>query len=204
MLASTPSHGTASFPITAKSSLPPVTGHVFVVYQGGTDASARVQGEIKGATSGEIAQLYAQQFPYQSAPAPAGSIILHPTGTTTRYAFQVTPALATRYKVALFRNSTATIPIAISATSTIYVTTTGTSGNTQTCGRPVCHEIFRMRILVPAPALKTEISKPWYPYSQGLRQSRSAVNHLLSVGWARRQGGSGSGRRGGTFSRWPV
>jgi serine/threonine protein kinase len=45
------------------------------------------------------------------------------------------------------------------------VTTTGTSGNTQTCSRPVCHQTFHMHVLVPAAALKSEISKQWYPYS---------------------------------------
>ncbi len=32
-------------------------------------------------------------------------------------------------------------------------------------GRPVCHQTFHMHVFVPATALKTEISKQWYPYS---------------------------------------
>jgi serine/threonine-protein kinase len=163
-LSSTGSQTSASFPIAAKSSLPPVTGDVYVVYQGGKDASAQVHGEIKGATSGEVAQLYAQQFPYKSAPAPAGSVIVHPAGTTAKYAFRVTPSLATRYKVELFQSSTATTPVASSAASTIYVTVTAITGNGQTCHRPVCHETFPMHVFVPASALSTEISKQWYPY----------------------------------------
>ncbi|MGO9080236.1 MAG: serine/threonine-protein kinase [Streptosporangiaceae bacterium] len=157
-------HGSAGFPIAAQSSFPPVTGDVFVVYHGGTDASARIHGEINGAASGETARLYAQQFPYKSAPSPAGSVVLHPGGATAKYAFQVTPSLATRYKVELFRSRTATTPLESSATSTIYVIVTGRSGADQTCSRPVCHETFHIRVFVPASALKTEISMQWYPY----------------------------------------
>jgi hypothetical protein len=115
-------------------------------------------------TPPEVARLYAQQFPYQSPPAAADSVILDPAGPTAAYAFQVTPAIATRYKVELFRNSTATTPLAVSSTSTIYVALAGSTGKAQTCGRPVCHERFRIRVRVPARALSTEIAKQWYPY----------------------------------------
>jgi hypothetical protein len=163
-LPGTRSHASASFLIAAQSGLRPVTGDVYVVYHGGKDASAQVHGEIKGATSGEVAELYAQQFPYTSAPAPVGSVILHPAGSAARYAFRVTPSLATRYKVELFQSSTATTSLASSAASTIYVTVTAIARNGQTCRRPVCHETFPMHVFVPAAALSTEISKQWYPY----------------------------------------
>src|SRR5579864_1797216 len=104
----------ASIPVTATSSLSVVTGDVYVVYQGGKDASAQLSGQIDGAVSGEVALLYAQQFPYTSAPALAGALPLQPAGSTAAFTFQVTPTLATRYKVELFKNSTATTALASS------------------------------------------------------------------------------------------
>jgi Protein kinase domain len=159
-----PGHRLASFPITATSRLRPVTGDVWVVYRGGRNAIAQVRGEINGVRPGEIAQLYAQQFPFRSAPVPVGSVILHPSGTAAAYAFQVTPSVATRYQVVLLRSSTATSPLASSATSTIYVVLSGANGKAQRCSRPVCQETFRVSVPVPASALITELSKRWYSY----------------------------------------
>jgi Protein kinase domain len=151
-------------PIAARSAFSPVTGEVYVEYRQGSSASAELSGEVKRVTKGEVAQLYAQQFPYSRAPVPAGSVILHPAGATARYAFRVTPTLATRYTVDVFGSSTATAPLATSASRTIYVATGGSYGTAQTCTRPVCHETLPVRVLVPAPALSSEISKPWYVY----------------------------------------
>jgi serine/threonine protein kinase len=157
-------HRLASFPITASSSLRPVTGDVWVVYRGGRNAIAQVRGEINGVRPGEIARLYAQQFPFRSSPVPAGSVILHPSGGAAAYAFQVTPSVATRYKVVLLRSSTATSPLASSALSTVYVVLSGANGKAQRCSRPVCQEAFRISVPVPASALMTELSKRWYSY----------------------------------------
>lgn len=157
-------HRLASFPIAASSSLRPVTGDIWVVYRGGRNAIAQVRGEINGVRPGEIAQLYAQQFPFRSAPVPAGSVILHPSGGAAAYAFQVTPSVATRYKVVLLRSSTATSPLASSAISTVYVVLSGANGKAQRCSRPVCEEAFRISVPVPASALMTELSKRWYSY----------------------------------------
>jgi hypothetical protein len=52
-----------------------------------------------------------------SPSASSDSVALHPSGTAAPYTFQVTPTLATRYTVEVFRNSTATAPLASSATS---------------------------------------------------------------------------------------
>ena len=157
-------HRLASFPITASSSLRPVTGDVWVVYRGGRNAIAQVRGEINGVRPGEIAQLYAQQFPFRSAPVPVGSVSLHPSGGTAAYAFQVTPSVATRYKVVLLRSSTARSPLASSAVSTVYVVLSGANGKARRCSRPVCREAFRISVPVPASALMTELSKRWYSY----------------------------------------
>ncbi len=149
----------------ATSGLPPVTGDVYVIYQSGKDSSARVSGQIDGAVSGEVARLFAQPFPYTSAPAPVGSLALQPTGSTASYAFQVTPTLATRYTVEVFRSSTSTTPLARSATSTIYVIFTGKASYSNTCLRPTCQVTATYVVTVPASALSTEMSKKWYVYS---------------------------------------
>jgi serine/threonine-protein kinase len=162
--ASPPKPRLGSFPIAASSGFRPVTGDVFVVYKDGKDASARLRGHINGVKSGEVARLYAQQFPYQRAPLQVGSAVLQPAGTTAKYSFQVTPAVATRYKVELFRSSAVKTPLATSAASTIYVVLTGTANTDQKCSRPLCHQAFHVRVRVPAQAMSTETAKQWYPY----------------------------------------
>lgn len=151
-------------PISEKSAFPAVTGDVYVAYLGGSQADADVYGEIRKVTDGEVAELFAQQFPFRQAPAEAGSVILHTTGGTASYEFQVAPSLATRYQVKLFQNSTATTPFATSAVATIYVTLGGSAANPTTCGRPVCHESLLLINYVPPAALPTEMAKAWYPY----------------------------------------
>jgi hypothetical protein len=160
----TAGHTSVAVPISVKSALPALSGDVLVVYRGGKQANAEVYGVIKKAASGEVAQLYAQPFPYSHAPAQVGSVILHPAGTTASYEFQVTPTLATRYRVELFASSTASTPLGTSALATIYVTTGGTTGSVQTCSRPVCRESIQTINYVAPSALQAEMSKPWYPY----------------------------------------
>jgi hypothetical protein len=76
----------------------------------------------------------------------------------------VTPTLATRYTVEVFRSSTSTTPLATSATSTIYVVPTGTTTYSQNCIRPVCHLTATYVVSVPPQALNAEMSKHWYVY----------------------------------------
>ncbi len=151
-------------PISVHSALPAVSGDVYVVYLGAKDANAEVRGEVRHAANGEIAGLYAQQFPYKKAPTQVGSEILHPTGTTAGYQFQVTPILATRYQVELFRNSTSSAPFARSATAIIYVSANQTIGDSVTCLRPTCTESMLVTFLVPPSVLQAELSKPLFIY----------------------------------------
>ena len=155
---------TTAVPISVKSALSAVNGDVYVVYLGGAQANAEVYGEIKKAANGEVAALYAQQFPYKSAPAQVSSVILHPAGNAASYTFQVTPTLATRYRVELFQNSTASMPLGTSGMATIYVVAGGTEENTQDCSRPVCRQSLLVTNLVPPSALQTEMSAPQYVY----------------------------------------
>jgi Protein kinase domain len=150
--------------ISATSALAPVTGDVYVVYLGGTNSSATVSGTVKDTASGEVARLYALQFPFHGAPAQAGLVALQPVAGTASYSFHVTPSLATRYKVEVFASGTATSPVATSASTTVYVTPGATNSGTPTCGRPVCHEAITIRVFVPASALGAEIAKQWHTY----------------------------------------
>jgi Protein kinase domain len=150
--------------IGARSALAPVTGDVYVVYLGGTNSSATLSGSVKDSAGGEVARLYSQQFPFQGTPAQADSVALQPVAGTASYTFHVTPSLATRYKVEVFANGTATSPVATSAITTVYVTPGATNAGTPTCGRPVCHATIPIRVFVPASVLSTEIAKQWYTY----------------------------------------
>jgi hypothetical protein len=160
-------------PVTATSPLAPETGDVYVKYMSGADATAVISGQIKGVTSGEVVQLYAQPFPYTSAPASSGSVTL-PAGGFTNYSFQVTPTLATRYQVELFRNSTATTPLSISPTTTVYVSETRTDNYRSSCSGGVCHVAVTINALVPPSALNAEMSKSPYAYL-GLNLGPSGV-----------------------------
>jgi Protein kinase domain len=162
------------FPIAARSALPPVSGDVWVTYQGAAAADAQVYGDIKDAARGDVARLYAQPFPYTARPGPVASVVLHPKGKKAPYVFQVTPAVATRYHVSVFQSRTGRRSLASSPTATIYVAPSLSFGTAQTCSRPTCHETFTLNVLVAAQAIGTEISKPWYTYF-GLNLSKSAA-----------------------------
>jgi hypothetical protein len=163
-----------AFAIAAKSASPPVSGDVWVTYQGATTANAQLSGEIKDAARGYVARLYAQPFPYTAKPAPVASVVLHSKDKKAPYLFQVTPAVATRYHVSVFQSRTGKRSLASSPTATIYVVPSVSHGSAQSCRRPTCHETFTLNVLVAAQAISTEISKPWYTYF-GLNLSKSAA-----------------------------
>jgi serine/threonine-protein kinase len=156
----------ASIAISATSDSDPVDGYTFVVYNSGKDSNAQIHGQVEGASNGEVAALYAQPFPYRSAPAPVGTVILHPAGKTASYSFPVTPVLATRYQVELFTSSVAKKPFATSIKSTIYVASNETYNlvNFQKTCNNVCHITGRVHFTVPAVTLATEMSKKLYFY----------------------------------------
>ncbi len=160
---SVPGVPTPSVQASVSSALAPLAGDVFVKYQGGADATAQVTGQVADAVSGEVAVLYAQQFPFTSPPGPAGSLALIPGGTN-QLTYRVTPTLATRYTVEVFRNSTATAPLASSATSTIYVTMNQPGEKTTDCAGSECRETETVTVQVPASALSTQMSEPVYTY----------------------------------------
>ena len=160
---------TPAITIAATSQFKPVTGDVFVVFHGGTSSAATIHGTISVTTAGQVATLYAQRFPYTKPAKPLRSLTL-PTGTATPYSFTVTPALATRYTVKLFTGSTL---LGHSLAHIVYVVAGGSVKGGSRCGRPVCHETFRLFVIVPASALRREMSKHMYPYF-GLRLAPAA------------------------------
>jgi hypothetical protein len=154
--------------IAAKSANPPAGGDVWTMYGLGNLANAQIKGSITGAASGEVARLYAQPFPFSSPAAPVSSpVLLHPSGKAAKaaYSFQVTPSLATRYHVEVFKSSAAASALTSSSTTTVYVTVGYTEvSKGKPCGRPVCHKTITGDVFVPASALNTEVSKKVFLY----------------------------------------
>lgn len=150
--------------IFVTSKLPVVTHDVWVVYLGGKYGSAMIHGKITGAAAGEVAALYAQQFPYKKPPARLGSVILKSSAPV--YSFTVTPDLATHYAVKLFASGTARAATAASKVQNVYVLPNGkvTGGKSCQNDRPVCHETYHIYTILPASALGTEMGKHTYPY----------------------------------------
>jgi len=149
---------------SVSSSYAPDGGYVYVAYQGGTDASATVSGQVTNAAGGEVARLYAQQFPFTSPPALASSAALDPSGSSAGYTFTVTPALATRYTVEVFRDSAAAAPLATSATSTVYVVMSQPGNNTWKCSGTQCQSDETVDVLVPPSALSAQMSEKIYTF----------------------------------------
>jgi len=149
---------------SVSSAWAPVADDVFVMYKDGSDASAQLSARVTNAVSGEMARLYAQQFPFASPPALAASVALNPSGTTAQYTFTVTPTLATRYTVKVFRDSTASAPLATSAASTVYVVMNQPGSNTWKCSGSQCQAMETVTVDVPSSALSAQMSEPVYTY----------------------------------------
>lgn len=164
--------------VAARSATEPETGDVWTVYGLPGEGGAQIYGTIRGAVSGEVARLYAQPFPFSAAPKRVGSLVrLHPKGKAGRasYSFQVTPGLATRYRVKVFQSRSATVALGSTAITTVYVASGfSSSAPLASCHRPVCHETVTGNMLVPAQAMSTEISKPVYAYL-GLSLAKSGT-----------------------------
>jgi hypothetical protein len=153
--------------ITITATPPPplkaVMGDVWVSYHAGKLGRATLSGKITNITPGEDARLFAQPFPFKKAPTALGHEVLGSAGT---YKFIVEPGIETRYTVKLFSNSSATAPVpgVVPAHKPIFIIPSGSSNGPQRCKRPVCHESFRLRITLPASALKRESVKHWFVY----------------------------------------
>ena len=166
----------AAIPATLTAAAKPVNGDTYVKFDpGGTTANpaaatAKLSGELTDVTPGEVARLYAQPFPFTSAPVPVQSVTLNPVGGKAAYSFSVAPTLATRYQVKLLRSATATTPLATSAVSTVYVAGSSylpmyANYHATLCfTRPVCHTALTLVVYFPASAIQTEMAKRKYLY----------------------------------------
>ncbi len=160
--------------ILAQSQFPPISGDVFVGYRGGAGAQAQISGDITNATTGQVIELFAQAFPFKAAPTEIGSSTLTVTSSDTPYEFTVTPTVATKYTAELFASTSDTTPLAVSLPTTVYVVHEYKVKGGKICGRPVCHETFRVYEVVAPSALRREISKKIYVYF-GIRFSRTGL-----------------------------
>jgi len=168
---------TATISISAKSALKPVTGNVFVVFKAGKFANAHIKGSVTGATSGQVLQLFAQQFPFKKAAAKLGSPVTL-SAASMPYSFPVTPTLATRYHVELFTDSSETTRVAKSAGQIVYVASAGRFSGFRSCNRrgqrPVCHQRIHVTVTVPPSTVRTERPKAWHLYF-GLKLRRIGI-----------------------------
>jgi hypothetical protein len=143
-----------------------VTNDVFVVYHIATADKATIHGTVKGGSAGEVAALYAQQFPFKKPPLKAGTVTLK--AGASAYSFTVSPTLYTKYSVRLFASKTATKALASSGVQNLYVASdqsfSAPSPPPNKCARPVCRESLKVDTFVPGAALGYEMGKHDYPY----------------------------------------
>lgn len=141
-----------------------VTSDVFVVFRDGVSTEAAIHGTITGATAGEVATLYGQEFPYRKPAVRLRSITLESAKAV--YSFTVVPVLATRYAVRLFAGSSANATmVATSSAVNLYVIGNGfLKGGTARCAAAVCHVTVQVFTVVPPTAMGTEMSKVIHPY----------------------------------------
>jgi hypothetical protein len=150
---------------TPPSPLKAVTGSVWVTYHAGKLGMATLSGTITNVTAGEDARLFAQPFPFKKPPVALRHEVLGSPGTNN-YKFIVMPGIETRYTVKLFSSSSATTPVpgVVAAHKPVFIVPGGSSNGPQKCKRPVCHESFRLHIVLPASALQRESVKHWFVY----------------------------------------
>ena len=182
-----------AIPATLTSINEPVNGDTYVEYGlNTTPGEAVLSGEIPGVTAGEVARLYAQQFPYTSTPAPVQYLPLDaPGGTgTAKYSFSVTPTLATRYQVELFGSTATTTPLATSAIETVYVADFAQLSGPQKAppGCSTCAATFNVTVSAPSSAIAVEMAKRVYLYNgdtaPGGRTDPNAPMRLDAAGTA--------------------
>ena len=139
-----------------------VDGHAIVVYKAtaNNENTGVVSGKVTTHNTGDTATLMAKPFG-ASGYSPAGTQALTPNSNgIARYSFNVTPSLATQYKVQVSGQDTATSTVA-----PVYVTEGGRiAGIRASCNRTTCRVSFRLYLLMPASALRHEIGKHWYEY----------------------------------------
>jgi len=166
--------------IGAKSLIPKAYGFTFTAFHDGKYSRVTVAGAVTGATSGMVAQLFAQSFPYKAAPAPvAGQQLVLGSTSPESYSFTATPGIATKYSVEILPSTTVSTPVAArSAAANVYIATTQPFTGIKTCNRagnrPICHETIHIFTRVPASARAAESKKKLYFYF-GVKLARTSI-----------------------------
>jgi len=162
-----------SVSIKVSSPIGKITNDVLVAFEDGKYSVATIGGSVSGATSGEVAELYAQPFKSKSAPVSGETTTLTGAASQT-YSFTATPSVATKYTVKVFPSSTSTTAVATSAAKIVYVVTNYTFTDKFKCPRPSCHETIHLTTEVPASARRAEAAKKLYFYL-GLKLSATGI-----------------------------
>ena len=153
---------------------------MYVAY-GEPNSVAALDGEVANSVPGEVVRLYAQQFPYASPPVAVQSLTLKQANGSP-YQFLVAPTVATRYQVMLLRSASATTPLAVSASKTVYMIgyTKYSVGSLLRCtGVPVmdCTQTIGITIFYPPSEIAAAMSKPTHLYT-ALVTSGSSLSAL--------------------------
>ncbi len=137
-----------------------VDGYAIVVYKGASGANtATVSGTVTTTATNDTATLLAESFGATKY-KPVATEALTVSGTAS-YSFNVTPSLATNYKVQVTGTDTA-----VSSVVTVYAGPGESSSRPrQRCSHTRCTYSFRFYVYVPtAKAYKTESGKHLYLY----------------------------------------
>jgi hypothetical protein len=140
-----------------------VDGHAIVIYKATKKHrnTGVISGKVTTTAANDTATLLAEPFGAKRYTAVGSPVSL--TNGAASYSFNVTPSLATPYKVKV-----AGTDKAVSGVVTVYVTEGARIAHIRAhCSStsPVkCRFSFRLYVVMPASALKHEIGKHWYRY----------------------------------------
>jgi hypothetical protein len=152
---------TPTITVAAQSEFKPVSKDVFIAFHQGGAAQAELSGKVTGAASTNVLRLLAQPFPFSK---PAVRVQAQGIAANGKYAFVVKPSIATRYTVELFSDAAATSKLAAGTRKTIFVIAGGSASAPKKCGRPVCTEVFHLKVVLPPSAIARESHKHWFVY----------------------------------------
>jgi eukaryotic-like serine/threonine-protein kinase len=178
-LSPAPASPTGTLSLTLAGIANPIGRTVYVAY-GLPNSAAALEGEVANSVPGEVVRLYARQFPYSSPPVAVQSVTLK-QASGSPYQFLVAPTVATRYQVMLLRSASATTPLAVSASKTVYTIgyTKYTVGSLRCTGVPVmdCTQTIGITVYFPPSEIAAAMSKPTHLY-MALKTSGSPLTSL--------------------------
>ncbi len=153
-----------------------VDGYALVIYEAGRGRNTGVvSGKVLTRATNDTATLLARPFRARRYTV-AARVTLTPTiHGIARYSFNVTPSLATSYKVRLTGTD-----FAVSAVVNVYVATGGRDAHVrQRCSATQCRFSFRNYTMLPASAYRLQSRRRWYLY-QAVGYPRVPSDYTLS------------------------